>query len=258
MRRDIEQCLTASFVPRSSRCCVHCRLLRALLPRACCQPALVACSRCAAVTCSARRLAVGTACFFLICFKYPLGCLGFSMQIDLLKERNRAWSRCAAEVGDAAGALYFMASRRACCCLTGFWSEMEEKSKGTCTRSTPQEEREESQGSTEKGVAAGAAGAAGAAAASRAAGKHTAPAQAAPTPHRKLLRLACILRPISEQLAKKHRVLAALLASISQNQKPVHSPLLLASRRRAQNLKPAALGLCRPLPASGRNNEVLF
>ena len=39
------------------------RLLRALLPRACCQPALVACSRCAAVTCSARRLAVGTACF---------------------------------------------------------------------------------------------------------------------------------------------------------------------------------------------------
>ena len=39
------------------------RLLRALLPRACCQPSLVACSRCAAVTCSARRLAVGTACF---------------------------------------------------------------------------------------------------------------------------------------------------------------------------------------------------
>ena len=33
LRRDIEQCLTASFVPRSSRFRVHCRLLRALLPR---------------------------------------------------------------------------------------------------------------------------------------------------------------------------------------------------------------------------------
>ena len=227
MRRDIKQCPPVSYVPRSAGCHVHCRLLRALLPRTCCQPALVACSRCAAVSCSARRFAVGTACFSL---HLPLGCLGFSMQIDLLKERNRAWSRCAAEVGDAAGALYFMASWRACCCLTGFWSEMEEKSKGTCTRSTPQEEREESQGSTAKGVAAvaavaafaavaasaaSAAGAAGAAAASRAAGKHTAPAQAAPTPHRKRLRPAAVLRPISEQLAKKHRVLAALLASIS-------------------------------------------
>ena len=75
------------------------------------------------------------------------------MQIDLLKERNRAWSRCAAEVGDAAGALYFMASWRACCCLTGFWSEMEEKSKGACTRSTTRE-KEESQGSTARGDAA--------------------------------------------------------------------------------------------------------
>ena len=138
MRRDIKQCPPASYVPRSAGFHVHCRLLRALLPRACCQPALVACSACAAVSCSARRLAVGTACFCLICFKCPLGCLGFSMQIDLLKEGNRAWSRCAAEVGNAAGALYIW---RACCCLTGFWSEMEEKSKGTCTRSTPQKKK---------------------------------------------------------------------------------------------------------------------
>ena len=63
LRRDIEQCLTASFVPRSSRCCVHCRLLRALLLRAYCQPALVACCRCAAVGCASRRLAVGNARF---------------------------------------------------------------------------------------------------------------------------------------------------------------------------------------------------
>ena len=63
LRRDIEQCLTASFVPRSARCRVHCRLLRALLLRAYCQPALVACSRCAAVGRASRRLAVGNARF---------------------------------------------------------------------------------------------------------------------------------------------------------------------------------------------------
>ena len=61
LRRDIEQCLTASFVPRSARCRVHCRLLRALLARAYCQPVLVACSRSAAVGRTARRLAVGNA-----------------------------------------------------------------------------------------------------------------------------------------------------------------------------------------------------
>ena len=69
----------------------------------------------------------------------PLGCLGFSMQIDLLKERNRDWTRCAVE-RSAASVFYFMAPRRACC-LNGFWSEMEEKSKGTCTRSTPQKKK---------------------------------------------------------------------------------------------------------------------
>ena len=63
LRRDIDQCLTASFVPRSARCRVHCRLLRALLLRAYCQPALVACSRCAAVGRASRRLAVGNARF---------------------------------------------------------------------------------------------------------------------------------------------------------------------------------------------------
>ena len=63
------------------------------------------------------------------------------MQIDLLKERNRDWTRCADEtVGDAVSAFYFIAPRRACC-LNGFWSEMEEKSKGTCTSRTPRGKR---------------------------------------------------------------------------------------------------------------------
>ena len=61
LRWDIEQCPPASYVPRSARRYVHCRLLRALLARAYCQPVLVACSRSAAVGRTARRLAVGNA-----------------------------------------------------------------------------------------------------------------------------------------------------------------------------------------------------
>ena len=70
--------------------------------------------------------------------------------------------------------------------MNGFWSEMEEKSKGTCTRSTPRGKRRKPGKHCKrrcsppaKGVAAGAAAAAAAAAAgaaaaaSRAAGKRT-------------------------------------------------------------------------------------
>ena len=59
------------------------------------------------------------------------------------RARTRTKSRLDAlrgrKVGDAASVFYFMAPRRACC-LNGFWSEME-KSKGTCTRSTPRGKR---------------------------------------------------------------------------------------------------------------------